>query len=318
LDPYREPQFIPKYRSQFGGLWVDLNHAPEIVQGKLDLGLINQKEAGQLLSFIANGYVIFPQAIPGRHLRKLNEDFERVWTGKLPDTWVGCNEDGLSCTRKVLPGDRERADLSVRLLDPYESMESARVVMFNEAIVRFLQLIFERTILAHQGLGFYRGSKQRMHRDTAFVRVSSPMEFAAAWIALEDIKEGSGELEYYPKSHLFPEFLFEGKHKWFPPGNTQLNEFHADLAAKAAATGAEAVKFRARAGDVFIWNADLAHGGSKYEDDSLTRKSLVIHYCPENVDPMYHTYIGPSEKIRYKKGCYYTAAKKTPWRAGSA
>lgn len=318
MDPYRDPQFTPRYRSQFGGLWTDLNNAPDIVQGKFDLGLISRKEAESLAGFIENGYAIFTGAVPGRHIRRLNADFEKIWTGQLPDTWVGCNEDGRGCTRKVQPGDRERADLSARVLDPYESLESARVVMFNETIVRFLQLIFERPVLAHQGLSFYRGSKQHMHRDTAFVRVSSPMEFAAAWIALEDIQEGSGELEYYPKSHLFPEFLFEGKYKWFPPGNKEIANFHADLHQRALAAGSQAVKFRPRAGDVFIWAADLAHGGSCYDNDRLTRKSLVIHYCPSNVDPMYHTYSGKTEKLPFRKGCYYTAAKKTEWRAGPA
>jgi len=190
--------------------------------------------------------------------------------------------------------------------------------MFNETIAHFLKLIFERPVLAHQGLNFYRGSKQQMHRDSAFVRVSSPMEFAAAWIALEDIQEGSGELEYYPKSHLFPDFLFEGKYKWLPPGNNEIGKFHEDLHARAAEAGVHAVKFRPRAGDVFIWAADLAHGGSSYDNDQLTRKSLVIHYCPLNVDPMYYTYSGKTEKIQFKKGCYYTAAKKEEWRAGSA
>jgi hypothetical protein len=318
LDPYREPKLIPGYRSRFGGLWTDLNHAPDLVQGKLDLGIIGRKEAELLRGFIQNGYVIFPRAIPMRHIRRLNADFEKVWTGQIADTWVGCHEDGRSCTRRVQPGDRDRADLSARVLDPYESLESVRTVMFNESIARFLQLIFERPVLAHQGLSFYRGSKQRMHRDTAFVRVSSPMEFAAAWIALEDIQEGSGELEYYPKSHLFPEFLFEGKYKWHPPGNTEIESFHEDLHEQAKRAGTEAVKFRARAGDVFIWAADLAHGGSSYDNDQLTRKSLVIHYCPANIAPMYHTYTGKTETFPFRKGCFYTSARKEVWRAGPA
>jgi ectoine hydroxylase-related dioxygenase (phytanoyl-CoA dioxygenase family) len=316
MDPYREPKFIPRYRSRFGGLWTDLNNASDVVQGKLELGVIDRKEAALLQSFIENGYVVLPAAVPARHIRRLNDDFEKVWTGKLPDIWVGSNEDGRSRTRKIHPQDRERADWSVRLLDPYETIESARVVTFNKSIVNFLRLIFERPVLAHQGLSFYRGSKQTIHRDTAFVRVSSPMELAAAWVALEDIQEGSGELEYYPKSHLYPDFLFEGKYKWFPPGNRELPEFYYDLQEQARLANTEAVKFRAKAGDVFIWSADLAHGGSSYENNRLTRKSLVIHYCPANVYPMYHTYSGKTETIRYRKDCYYTAARKEEWQAG--
>ncbi len=307
---------MPKYRSQFGGLWTDLNNAQEVVKGKVELGAISRREAAVLYSFILNGYAVIPGAIPARHLRNLNADLEKAWAGETPDIWVGCNEDGRSCTRRLEPEDRLHADRSVRLLDAYERIESARVVTFNRRIVEFLKLIFERPVLAHQGLVFYRGSKQTMHRDTAFVRVSSPLEFAAAWIALEDIEEGSGELEYYPRSHVYPEFLFEGKYKWFPPGSEEAPQFYSDLKEQARLAGTEPVKFRAKAGDVFIWSADLAHGGSSYDNDELTRKSLVVHYCPANVYPMYHVYTGKTETVRYRDDCYWTAAKKEYWRAG--
>jgi len=42
------------------------------------------------------------------------------------------------------------------------------------------------------------------------------MEFAASWIALEDIQPGSGELEYYKGSHKLDDYVFEGQHKWMP------------------------------------------------------------------------------------------------------
>ena len=252
MDPYREPQFVPKYRSRFGGLWTDLNNAHEIVQGKLELGMIDRKQADLLTGFIENGFAVFPGAIPGRHIRRLNEDIENVWACKAPEAWISCIEDDQrSWVRKIKPQDREKAGMQTKLLDLYEYTESARVVMFSDTIVDFLQLIFERPVLAHQSLGFYRGSKQPIHRDTAFVRISSPIELAAAWVALEDIQEGSGELEYYPKSHLFPEFLFEGQYKWFPPGNQELGNFYDDLKEQARQRGVEAVKFRPRAGDVF-------------------------------------------------------------------
>jgi phytanoyl-CoA hydroxylase len=316
LDPYRDPQFIPKYRSAFGGLWTDLNNATEIVAGKLEVGLIDRKEAEMLRFFIENGYAVFPGAVPGFRIRQLNRDIERVWACEMDNAWVSGIEDGRSRVRKIKPHDRERADNQIKLLDAYEYLESARHVMFTDRIARFLHLVFERPALAFQSLNFYRGSKQPIHRDTAFVRVASPMELVAAWVALEDIQEGSGELEYYPKSNVFPDFLFEGKYKWFPPGNQELDNFYADLNEQARKAGVQAVKFRPRTGDVFIWSADLAHGGSYYTDNSLTRKSLVVHYCPKNVDPMYYEYQGRADKLKFKDGCYYTSAPKVEWVSG--
>ena len=51
--------------------------------------------------------------------------------------------------------------------------------------------------------------------------------------------------------------------------------------------GLEERTFLPKKGDVLIWSADLAHGGSPATDPSLTRKSLVGHYCPDRVDPFY-------------------------------
>lgn len=316
VDPYRDPQFVPKYRSVFGGLWTDLNNAQEIVSGKLELGIINRAEAALLRGFIENGYAVFPGGVPGHRIRQLNRDIERVWNCEMPDTWVSCVDEGQSWTRQIKPRDREQADNQTKLLDLYEYLPSARKVMFSDTISRFLHLVFERPALGFQSLGFYRGSKQPIHRDTAFVRVSSPMELVASWIALEDIQEGSGELEYYPKSHLYPDFFFEGKYKWFPPGNQELGSFYDDLNVRASEAGATAVKFRPKAGDVFIWSADLAHGGSHFTNNELTRKSMVAHYCPLNVDPMYYQYVNPVPKIKFRDGCYYTSVPKLNWVSG--
>ena len=66
-----------------------------------------------------------------------------------------------------------------------------------------------------------RGIGQPIHKDTAYVVVSSPMEFAASWIALEDIQPNSGALEYYEGSHRGEEYLFDGKHKSMPEGYSE-------------------------------------------------------------------------------------------------
>ena len=41
--------------------------------------------------------------------------------------------------------------------------------------------------------------------------------------------------------------------------------------------------FLAKKGDVFVWHANLIHGGMPVNDNSLTRKSMVIHYFAKDV-----------------------------------
>ena len=69
-------------------------------------------------------------------------------------------------------------------------------------------------------------------------------------------------------------------------------------------------------GDVLIWSADLAHGGGEIADPSATRQSIVAHYCPGNVYPMYRHYEGGSEIVNYGDGRLGCFARKVYWRSG--
>src|SRR3989442_10810398 len=198
----------------------------------------------------------------------------------------------------MTPADKDEPDKLVKLLDLYSYLPSAREVVFAHQTMRLIKLIFERPVLAHQSLYFFKGSQQPIHQDTAFVRVSSPMELVASWTALEDVQPGSGELTYYPKSHQFPEFLFGGEYKWLFAGCNDLDRYYAHLHASAQARNISRTKFLGQKGDVFIWSADLAHGGGEIDDPSKTRRSIAAHYSPISAYPMYRHYEGSSDTFK--------------------
>lgn len=311
MDPYRDPVFLPRYRSAFGGLWTDLSHAKMLADGKLRLGAITEREHADLMAWIDDGYVVLPGAVDVKLIDTLSAEIEHVWRHGHPNAWVSVVENNVGYTRPLDPADLFKPDNYVKLLDIYEFLEPARQVIFSPRILRFLEIVFERPVLAQQGLSFYRGSKQPIHRDTAFVKVSSPMELVASWVALEDVHPGSGELEYYKGSHTWPEFLFEGKYKWWRSG--EVEEFHRHLADCAAQRGVEPTRFLAKKGDALIWSADLGHGGSPYTDDRRTRRSLVTHYCPANTYPMYFHYGEHSGRIPWGSNSFYCYPKKVYW-----
>ena len=312
-DPYRDPVQTPQFRSKFGGLWTDLNNANEIIAGKLELGIISEEDAQLLLGFVENGYIILRSAVDVTLIDKFTNDVDKLVQDPPEEAWVNCIEDGHSVTRQMTQADKDAANKMVKLLDLYSFLPSARDVIFAPQIVSFLKLVFERPVLAHQSLYFFKGSQQPIHRDTTFVRVSSPMELVASWTALEDLEPGSGELAYYPKSHLFPEFLFDGKYKWMPPGSEELGSYYEHLQSSAQAEQATRTKFLANKGDVFIWSADFAHGGSEIDDPTKTRRSIAAHYCPLNTYPMYRHYEGASEILPAGDQVYYCAPKKVYW-----
>lgn len=172
----------------------------------------------------------------------------------------------------------------MRAVDVYAYYESARRALFSDRIVEFLRAIFNDSPLLFQSLTFERGSQQPLHQDTGFVVVSSPLEFAASWIALEDIQPGSGELTFIDGSHRLSEYLFSGKYKHWNAkrdGDQQHADWHDQLHANATRLGLEQKTFLASKGDVLIWAADLAHGGSAVTDPSLTSQELGRPLLPK-------------------------------------
>lgn len=274
--------YVPRFRSRFGGLWTDLSHAPALLEGKRALGLITASEHEQLTTWIHGGYVILRGVIPADLCDRVRADAERAAGGEIDLMREIAGPRGLT----VVPAAGRRDG---KLIDLYAKSAAALETITHTAIVRFLNLVFERPAIVFQSLYFEFGSEQPLHQDTAFVRVSSPLQIAASWTALEDIEAGTGELEYVPGSHEIPEFLFDGAFRAMPPGSPEEDKFYAHLRQSVAARSLGARRFLARKGDVLIWSADLVHGGSPVaaSPERPTRRSLVAHYCPADCRPAY-------------------------------
>lgn len=294
------PETAPRFRSRFGGPWTDLSNAEDVIEGRRELGLLDDAEASLLTTWVRDGYVILRGAVPEAALSALRAEIDRLFAGGDERVWVERFEP--IAFERLKP---EHRAMPVKVLDLHAHLETVRRVAFAEPIRRFLVRLFERPPLAFQSLYFERGLGQPIHRDTAYVRVSSPLEMAAAWIALEPIRAGSGELELYAGSHALPEELFEGGSKWL---RAPRPEYSARLREECELAGLRYERFIARPGDVLLWSADLAHGGSTVSQPALTRRSLVVHYCPSSVDPIYDGASAP--RIEHARGCRYTYAMR--------
>lgn len=302
----------PRFQSRFGGTWVDLSNAHDLVEGKREIGHATEEEARALHAFVDDGFVILPKAVPGDLLDELEQDIARAKDGSFETVYVEHWSDrGLEMTRST----RELWGRKLRLPkmhDLHSASDAARRVAFAPAIRRFLQLLFERPPMAFQSLQFTYGTEQPIHQDTAYVVVDSPRELAASWVALEDIAPDSGELEYYVGSHRLDDFLWRGELKSMPssigPDHPEHLGFLKHLHDASTARGLIRQQFRPKRGDALIWHADLAHGGSKIGNRDVTRKSIVTHYCPSALDPGYYKHSRHSAKIACGDGCYYTYA----------
>jgi hypothetical protein len=297
-----------RYTSEFGGLWPDLSNAAAVIGGKQALGWISDEEANLLRAWKEHGFVILPQAVAPDDIDRLDAEVERIWAGTSTHRYfVEFWENDVKTVRLAGPEFRDRP---VKLLDLFTGSAAARRLTFAPAVLRFLSIIFERPALAFQSLYFRWGSRQDVHQDSAFVRVSSPREFAASWIALEDIQESSGELEYFAGSHLLEDHLFDGIHKWMPFRSPDYRLYVDSLRARCVERGLEHRLFRPRKGDVLLWHADLAHGGSPIVTPGVTRKSLVTHYCPLDCAPQYSDAGQPPVRHRFNDLAYYSFAAR--------
>ena len=215
----------------------------------------------------------------------------------------------------VLSVDAEGHDLEVLETagfgewSPIVPLTEALELFSSPSLIHFLQIIFECSPLLFQSLSFDQGSQQGLHQDTAYVVVDSPLHLAACWIALEDVTEGAGELEYAPGSHRLPDWNFGRDRKHWNPsedGSDIHNEWAIFLVQEAQKAGGTK-KFLAKKGDILIWHADLAHGGTPVTKPELTRQSLVGHLCPITTSPYYFQYNPNRATIKKYKSLYYSS-----------
>jgi phytanoyl-CoA hydroxylase len=271
--------------SRFGGMWIDRQDWETELVTRRRAGAVKAAEVAQLRRFIAEGYIILPQAASHAAIDRFQRVIAAGFAHGNPHLLYQAHIDK---TTRTLDGPVDR--LGSRVVDSFVALPEALDLFTTPRLVRFLRLIFDADPLLFQSLSFDQGSQQGLHQDTAYVVVNRPMELAACWIALEDVKPGSGELMYVPGSHRYPDFDFGfGVKHW--SGQREHQAAHETwsrwIIDEATARKLPTRTFLARKGDILIWHADLAHGGSPVHDVTLTRQSLVGHFCPAGARPRY-------------------------------
>lgn len=300
------------YHSRFGGNWIDSDRYADELAARLADGRLSEELAGQIEIFARDGYVIMRGVVPEELLEAIDDEVESAW--EPGSGFLGRNPKmGLKWAHQF-PADGRR-----RIVDPIVNAASAQLAAFVPEIRDFLAAVFDEEPLAFQSLFFERGSQQRIHQDTAYVVASEPVRIAAAWIALEDVQEGNGELVYYPGSHRFDEFLFgtpeEPSKSWNigRDGQPMHQEFLAGLDSQAAERGIDRASFLPKRGDVLLWHADLAHGGSKQTNEAATRRSIVVHYMPLSVEPNYVNFTKHFKPYQVAPGAYMSSRHYDPY-----
>ncbi|MCF8007932.1 MAG: phytanoyl-CoA dioxygenase family protein [Methylovulum sp.] len=288
------------YHSKFGGLWIDHTDWKHSLEKKM----LSNEDKALVEKFISDGYIVIEGGASNSAIDAFQRKIEAGFLEGNPDLLYQIHGQQ-QANPLAVPVDR----LGTRVVDSFVPLTEALELFSSPSLIHFLQIIFESSPLLFQSLSFDQGSQQGLHQDTAYVVVDSPLQLAACWIALEDVIEGAGELEYAPGSHRLPDWNFGGDRKhWIPSEDgadihTEWSKFLVQEAKNMGGTK----KFLAKKGDILIWHADLAHGGTPVTRPELTRQSLVGHFCPITTTPYYFKY-NPNRAIMKKyKSLYYSS-----------
>jgi ectoine hydroxylase-related dioxygenase (phytanoyl-CoA dioxygenase family) len=174
----------------------------------------------------------------------------------------------------------------VKIMDAHERSPLARAVAEDAEVLALLALLLQRPLHPFQTINFREGSQQKLHSDFIHMATEPRGYLAAAWLALEPIDAHNGPLCYVPGSHRLPYVMlpdFPHQNTRWTLGRDSYKAYEAHIAQLVADRGLEVVEMRAQPGDLFIWHANLLHGGMPIRQAGRTRKSMVTHYLAEGV-----------------------------------
>lgn len=241
---------------------------------------MGERQTGDIIAaWNARGVLTLPHFYAGAEIDAVLADYRALWNeGRARVTVDDMDLDRRMRLRDVSADARTAHRFKIN--DLYLEQASVRQLALNDRLVPLLQrLLGERPALCNS-LNLEYGTEQEDHVDSLFMTPRTPAHLVAAWVALEDCSPESGLLRYWPGSHRIEPYLFSNGERHFIP--EELGAWQSWMRAQVQQHGLQSELFGARKGDVFIWNAQLLHGGSPITEPGRTRRSVVFHYFSES------------------------------------
>jgi hypothetical protein len=181
---------------------------------------------------------------------------------------------------------------SMRVQDAWSFDDDVRAIASNRRVLKILGDIYGRKAWPFQTLNFPVGTQQHFHSDSVHFSSIPERFMCGVGVALEDVTEGAGPLEYYPGSHRWPIVYNDQVGVRVTGLNVEYSQelYHDVWEALVEKAGIAPEYFFPHKGDALIWAANLLHGGSRQDDPNATRWSQVSHYFFENccyINPRY-------------------------------
>lgn len=245
--------------------WIDKPDALDKIMEHPEFSSFDEPTQKQIIHFVHNGYMVLKGFYSQEEVDALNNEVDNLLKSDKTD---------FNYTGRKIP-------------DAHKISEVIDKNYFrNKKKIKLLEFLLGRPVIPFQTLNFIEGSEQRPHSDSIHMTTEPKGYMIATWAALEKCHEGNGPLVYYPGSHRLPYVTTEdydsGKSKWVI-GNSSNKKYEEKIAELIQEQNLEKKYNYCEAGDLFIWHANLLHGGSPITQKGTTRRSMVAHYYGEGV-----------------------------------
>ncbi|RYG16716.1 MAG: hypothetical protein EOO07_12665 [Chitinophagaceae bacterium] len=243
--------------------WLDKANDKEIMKSNPQFAAFGEVLQQQLLGWCENGYLILPKFFDDGFISDLEKSVEAGLTK-----------------------NQQKQYASDRVLHLHKTNEKVRQAFKDEKLLAILSFLLGKEILPFQTINFYKSSSQPAHSDAIHL-TTEPLGYSlGVWIALEDVKPGSGEFFYYPGSHKLKYIMnddFTAGRKFMIETEDLHHKYESKIAQIIEEKNLKAEVFLPKKGDILIWHTNLIHGSLAKKESSLTRKSLIMHYFAKGV-----------------------------------
>ncbi len=243
--------------------WLDTGNAKELAPQHPEFSTFPAKIQEQILNWSDNGFMLLPGFFDDGTVSNINVEIDEIVTRHL-----------------IAPTHDNKLPFANKISHVIKN------VTYTPQLISVLHFLLGKQVVPFQTLNFIKGSNQRAHSDSIHMTTYPLGYLIAVWIALEDTNENNGPLFYYPGSHKLPYLLnndFNETSTYLTLGRNNYTDYEDIVEEIIEKKDLKKKIFLAKKGDVFIWHANLIHGGLPIKDHSLTRKSMVIHYYAKDV-----------------------------------
>jgi hypothetical protein len=248
-----------------------------------------------------NGYLVIENAIPeeniNSYLELMKDNLTEDKQGKKR-AWVGHTS--------------------------YLAVEESLDILCHKNVQDTLEALGKGVAL-HLELPYWVSTEKKWHQDNVLSNPIAGNNYIGVWVALEDIDPNAGPFEVIPGSHKWEvdsEKIYEDQH-----GGAEVKPHYEFLQEEIDKREVKDIfTFLPKKGDAVIWHSKLIHRGAAPVDSSLTRKSLIGHYCNmlanndateeatgiDDIISRMHLDREDSQYARWKNGGYYFVNPSKP------